>query len=125
MGYDDDDSINTISKKLTEQVNIVTREHNANSQVTSEGIAALRAEGVQQRHELSQLRVEMANLLRQTHAPAAPAYVPPAYASAHVPAPAYAPAVPATIGGGGRSKKGRSNRAAYGAAPTAVYPVPW
>ena len=46
MGYDDDDSINTIGEKLTKQVNIVTRAHNANIQVTSEGIAALRAEGV-------------------------------------------------------------------------------
>ena len=73
----------------------------------------------------------MANLIRQTHALAAPAYVPPTYASAHVPAPAYAPvppapayapAAPATTGGGGRSKKGRSNRAAYVAAPPAVYP---
>ena len=27
MGYDDDDSINTIGEKLTEQVNIVTRAH--------------------------------------------------------------------------------------------------
>ena len=35
MGYDDDDSINTIGKKLTEQVNNVTRAHNANSIVTS------------------------------------------------------------------------------------------
>ena len=64
MGYDDDDSINTISEKLTEQVNIVTRAHNANSQVTSEGMATLRAEGSRKAHELAQLRVEMANLLR-------------------------------------------------------------
>ena len=42
MGYDDDDSINTIVEKLTEQVNNVTRAHNANSVVTSEGIAASR-----------------------------------------------------------------------------------
>ena len=49
MGYDYDDSINTIGEKLTEQVNNVTRAHNANSVITSEGIAALKAEGVQQR----------------------------------------------------------------------------
>ena len=53
MGYDDDDSINTIGEKLTEQVNIVTRAYNASRQVTSEDIAALRAEGVQQRQELA------------------------------------------------------------------------
>ena len=63
MGYDDDDSINTISEKLTEQINIVTRAHNANSQVTSEGMAALRAEVARQAKELAHLRVEMANLL--------------------------------------------------------------
>ena len=60
----------------------------------------------------------------------APAYVPPTYALAYVPAPAYAPAppapayapaAPATTGGGGRSKKGRNNRAAYGITPPAVY----
>ena len=131
MGYDDDDSINTIGEKLTEQVNNVTRAHNANSVVTSEGIAALKAEGIQQRQEIAQLRMEMANLLRQTQTQVAPAYVTPTYASPYVPAPAYAPAppapayapaAPATTGGGGRSKKGRSNRAAYGAAPPAVYP---
>ena len=33
MGYEYDDSINTIGEKLTEQVNIVTRAHNTNSQV--------------------------------------------------------------------------------------------
>ena len=49
MSYDDDDRINTISEKLTEQVNNVTRAHTANSVVTSEGIAALKAEGVHQR----------------------------------------------------------------------------
>ena len=63
MGYDADDSINTIGKKLTKQVNNVNRAHNANSIVTSEGIAALKAEGVQQRQELAQLRMEMENLL--------------------------------------------------------------
>ena len=36
MGYDDDDSINTIGEKMTEQVNNVTRGHNNNSVVTSE-----------------------------------------------------------------------------------------
>ena len=116
-------------------VNNVTRAHNANSVVTSEGIAALKAEGVQQRQELVQLRMEMDNLLRQMRTQVAPAYVPLIYAPAYVPAPAYAPAyapaspalayalaAPATTGGGGRSKKRRSNRAAYGAAPPAVYP---
>ena len=46
MGYDDDDSINAIGEKLTKQVNNVIRAHNANSVVTSEGIAALEAEGM-------------------------------------------------------------------------------
>ena len=49
MGYDDDDSVGTIGVKMTEMVNNVTRAHNANSVVTSEGIAALKAEGIQQR----------------------------------------------------------------------------
>ena len=83
MGYDDDDSINTIGEKLIEQVNNVTRAHNANSVVTSEGIAALKDEGVQQRQGLAQLRMEMANLLRQTQTQVAPAYVPPTYAPAY------------------------------------------
>ena len=49
MGYDDDDdSINTIGEKLTEQVNNVTRAHNVNRVVTSKCITALKAEGVQQ-----------------------------------------------------------------------------
>ena len=108
----------------------MTRAHNANSGVTSEGITALKAEGVQQRQELAQLRMEMANLLRQTQTQTAPAYAPPTYAPSYVPAPAYAPAppapayapaAPATTGGGGRGKKGRSNRAAYGSAPPAMY----
>ena len=42
MGYDDNDSIGTISEKMTEMVNNVTRAHNVNSVVTSEGIAALK-----------------------------------------------------------------------------------
>ena len=50
MGYDDNDSFGTIGEKMTEMVNNVTRAHNVNSVVTSEeGIAALKAEGVQQR----------------------------------------------------------------------------
>ena len=53
MGYYDDDSINTIGEKLTEQVNSVTRAHNANSQVTSEGMTALKAEGVCQAQKLA------------------------------------------------------------------------
>ena len=131
MGYDDDDSISTIGEKMTEMVNNVTRAHNANSVVTSEGIIALKAEGIQQRQEIAQLRMEMANLLCQTQTQVAPAYVPPTYAPAYVPAPAYAPAppapayapaAPATTGGGGRSKKGRSNMAAYGTVAPAVYP---
>ena len=44
MGYNDNDSINTINEKLSEQVNNVTQAHNANIQVTSEGMAALRAD---------------------------------------------------------------------------------
>ena len=122
MGYDDDDSINTIGKNMTKQVNSVTRAHNTNSQVTSEGMTALRAEGVRQAQELAQLRVEMANLLQQTHAPAVSAYTP-----VTIPAPVYSPVPPApdyslaTTGGGGKSRKGRNNRAAYAPTPPAVY----
>ena len=46
-------TINIIGKKMTEQVNSVTRAHNVNSQVTSEDMVALRAEGVRQAQELA------------------------------------------------------------------------
>ena len=68
----------------------MTRAHNTNSQVISEGMAVLRTDSAHQSQELAQLRVEMTNLLRQTNAPAAPAYVP-----ATIPAPAYSTAPPA------------------------------
>ena len=91
MGYDEDDSINTIGEKLTEQVNNVTRAHHANIIVTSEGIVALKAEGVQQRQELAQLRMEMVNLLRQTQTQVAPAYVPPDICTSICPCPCICP----------------------------------
>ena len=47
MGYDDDESVGTPGEKMTKMVNNVTRAHNANIVVTSEGIAVLKAEGVQ------------------------------------------------------------------------------